>query len=367
MSYGMFGSMVPIFAKEDVGATYDELAWIGAIYFVPYMFVPLLIGFLLIRYNNAYLLVLGAVITTVSIYLLSTAESVTEITIYRMATGLALAMFWPSCQAIISHISKESDRIKNLARLLMFYVIGFMIGPLIGNVLVENDIGYRMLFQLSAVVMAVTIISVLTKSHAGVEKSHSVPIGMFKQFIKYPIVLVMTAYCTISFGAILAIYPAFMSDSGISDKEILLLYFVFGFARVATLAVSSRLSKRADLILISTAFAVSAGLSISYFSGSILGFGVAMLFLGFGFSIFFPFMMNLILSRNPRATAGALIGVYESIVGIGLVLGPMFAGYMSEWYGIELVYAALSVAGLSIGILAAIRRRSLVANPSRIE
>lgn len=360
VSYGMFGSVVPVFAKDSVGATYSEIAWIGAAYFVPYMFVPMAIGLLLVRYNNSYLLVGGVILNALSIYLLSAANSTTEIAAYRMMTGTALSMFWPSCQAIISNVGREEDRAKNLSKFTMFYVLGFMVGPLIGSVLVDSGVDHRTLFQIAAAVMAAAMISVLTKSHSHVRQAASPSLRMFGQFVRYPVVLVMISYCAVSFGAVLAVYPAFLSDSGIGDGGILLLYFVFGSARAGTLAVATRLSRHQDATLIGTAFATSAGLMISYMSDSMVGFAVAMLFLGFGFSVFFPFMLNLVLSRVRRTTAGALIGAYEAIFGIGWAVGPILAGYGSEAYGTDATYVAFSVFGAAVGVAAIVRRRSLM-------
>ena len=367
ISYGMSGFIVPVFSKDVLGATYPEIAWIGTVYFIPYMFVPLLVGFLLVRYNNTYLLVAGVTVNAISIFLLSTAESTTEVAIYRIVTGLALSMFWPACLAIISKVSRDDDMAKNLSRFTMFFMVGYMVGPLIGNMLIENNVGYRMLFQIAGVVMAVAMISALVKVRqhdtvSGTDENGAsiISIGMFKQFIRYPIVLIMTTYCAISFGAVLAVYPAFLSDSGINDADILLLYFVFGASQVATLALASKLEIRADWTLIGTAFATSVGLVIAYFSDSLGGFVVAMVFLGFGFSVFFPFMVNLILSRNSKAVTGALIGAYQAIFGIGWAAGPILAGYVSEFYGIGNTYIMLAVLGSGIGVLGVIRRKSLM-------
>ena len=79
ISYGLHGPILPIFAKNVIGATYSELGLIGLANFVPYMFIPLFVGILLDRINNAYLLAIGAAINSASIYLLSIAQSVPEL------------------------------------------------------------------------------------------------------------------------------------------------------------------------------------------------------------------------------------------------------------------------------------------------
>ncbi len=93
ISYGLHGPILPIFAKNVIGATYSELGLIGLSNFIPYMFIPLFVGILLDRFNSGYLLALGVTINSASIYLLSIAQSVPEIMGFRMMTGVAHAFF----------------------------------------------------------------------------------------------------------------------------------------------------------------------------------------------------------------------------------------------------------------------------------
>ena len=74
ISYGLHGPILPVFAKNVIGATYSELGVIGLTNFIPYMFIPLFVGILLDRINNGYLLSLGAALNSTSIYLLSIAR-----------------------------------------------------------------------------------------------------------------------------------------------------------------------------------------------------------------------------------------------------------------------------------------------------
>ena len=90
--YGFYGPLPPIFAKNVIGATYSELGLIGLANFVPYMFIPLFVGILLDRINNAYILAVGAAINSASIYLLSIAQSVPEIMGFRKMHELCLSL-----------------------------------------------------------------------------------------------------------------------------------------------------------------------------------------------------------------------------------------------------------------------------------
>ncbi len=361
VSYGMHGPMLPVFAKNDIGASYSELGLIGLANFVPYMFIPLFVGILLVRFNNSYLLASGAVLNSVSVYLLSVAQSVPEIMAYRAMTGVAHAFFWPPCESIISNASPERDRVRNISLFAMFFVIGFMAGPLLGNLLVEGmDVAYRALFQITAVVLAAAIITSLMSARTGIARRHGgFSFGSLVQFARFPTIIMMLAYCTASFGMILAIFPAFLDDNAVSDADILLLYFVFGISRVATLAVGGRLARHTAPTLIAASFSIAAGLFVAYEAESVAGFAASLLLMGFGLSTFFPLTLEVILTRTKREISGAIIGAYETVFGIGWAVGPMAAGYISQFHGNDSPYIVFSAIGVGVGVVSIIKRRSL--------
>ncbi|MGB0855563.1 MAG: MFS transporter, partial [Nitrosopumilus sp.] len=237
ISYGLHGPILPLFAKNVIGATYSELGLIGLTNFIPYMFIPLFVGILLDRINNGYLLSLGVIVNSASIYLLSIAQSVPEIMGFRIMTGIAHAFFWPPCESIISNESTERNRVRNISWFTMFFVIGFMIGPLFGTILLDElDVSYRVLFQITAFILAAAIITALLVSKRSSKNHHErFSFSSIKEMKKFPEVIILLIFCTSSFGIILTIYPAFLNDNGMTATDILLLYFIFGISRVISL------------------------------------------------------------------------------------------------------------------------------------
>jgi len=361
ISYGLHGPILPIFAKNVIGASYSELGLIGLANFIPYMFIPVFVGILLDKFNNGYLLAIGAAINSASIYLLSIAHSVPEIMGFRIMTGVAHAFFWPPCESIISKESTEKNRVRNISWFTMFFVLGFMIGPLLGTVFLEDlDITYRILFQVTAFILATSIVSALLVSRRSKKVHHErFSLASLKEMKKFPEVIVLLIFCTSSFGIILSIYPAFLDDNGMSDTDILLLYFAFGVSRVVSLALAGRFSRRTSQTLIAATIAVSAGLALSAVSDSIIVFGVALVLMGFGFSIFFPLTLEIILSKTRKGISGKMIGAYETVFGIGWALGPTIGGPITQSFGAQAPYMVFFVIGIGVTILAVISRKKL--------
>ncbi|MBM3904400.1 MAG: MFS transporter [Thaumarchaeota archaeon] len=361
ISYGIHNPIVPIFAKNEIGASYAELGLIGLANFVPYMLIPVFVGMLLHRFNSGVLLCIGVTINTASVFLLSLAKTVPEVMILRAVTGVAHAFFWPPAEAIISGTSESNTRVKNIARFTGFFVAGFMIGPLIGTFLLEGlDVSYRVLFEIATFVMASAIIfSIqLTKKHIQRENG-TFSFSAIKQVAKFPVVIMILIYCASSFGMILTIYPAFLNDRTMSATEIEILYFVFGASRVVTLALTDRLARHTSTTLIASTSTIAAGLAISFVSHSILEFSVAMLLMGFGFSIIFPLTLEIILRKTSKENQGITIGAYETTFGIGWSIGPIAAGLISEFSGNAMPYLVFFALGLGITAVSATKKKSL--------
>jgi MFS family permease len=367
ISYGLHGPILPIFAKNVIGASYSELGLIGLANFIPYMFIPVFVGILLDKFNNGYLLAIGAAINSASIYLLSIAHSVPEIMGFRIMTGVAHAFFWPPCESIISKESTEKNRVRNISWFTMFFVLGFMIGPLLGTVFLEElDLTYRILFQVTAFILATSIVSALLVSRRSIKVHHErFSLSSLKEMKKFPEVIILLIFCTSSFGIILSIYPAFLDDNGMSDTDILLLYFAFGVSRVVSLALAGRFSRRTSQTLIAATIAVSAGLALSTVSDSIIVFGVALVLMGFGFSIFFPLTLEIILSKTRKGISGKMIGAYETVFGIGWAVGPTIGGPLTQSFGAQAPYLVFFVIGIGVTTLAIISRKKL--EPRRIQ
>ena len=364
VSYGMHGPILPVFAKNVIGATYAELGVIGLANFLPYMFIPLFVGLLLNKFNNGYLLSIGVVINSVSVYLLSIAQSVPEIMGFRVLTGIAHAFFWPPCEAIISNVSKGKSRVRNIATFTGFFTTGFMIGPLLGTLLLDNlDLTYRILFEVAAFVLAASIVSSLMVSKNRIKEKHvNFNLSSLKKIFEFREIIVLLIFCTSSFGMILTIFPAFLNDRAMSAVNIELLFFIFGISRVSTLVLAGKLAKKTSVTLITAVISISLGLIVAFTSHSIFEFAVSLLLMGYGFSIFFPLTLDIILSKTRKEISGTMIGAYETTFGIGWAIGPISAGLISQFFGNDAPYFAFFALGIAVTILSIAKRKMLEPN-----
>ena len=120
--------------------------------------------------------------------------------------------------------------------------------------------------------------------------------------------------------------------------------------------------KRREFIQKTAATTALAGLGLSFFVESMIEFAIAITLLGFGFSIFFPLTLEIVLSKTRKEISGTMIGAYETIFGIGWASGPIIAGVISYFFGNETPYLIFFVIGIGVAILSISKRKLLEPN-----
>lgn len=363
VSYGMHSPVVPVFARDQLAADYSQVGLIGTVNFLPYMFAPFFVGILLDRLNKSYMLVAGMLLNVFAIFMLSTVQSVPELMFYRALAGVAHALFWPSAEVLISTNSPPDKRVKSISTFIASWILGFMIGPLIGK-LVLDAFDFVMLFQLAAVVMAAGIVPSLLLHRFGwpaVQKDLEVrasSVQVVKEITRHPTLSAVILYYAVTFGVGLAVYPAYMSEASLTSQDIEMLFFLFGIARFATLMFVPKISGQGMLALALAVSATAIAMLISFLFTSIVSFAIAIALVGFATSIFYPVTFSLVTRDTPSGQIGAKLGVYNTLFGVGWTAGPITAGLSSDAFGSGSPYFAFFIVGSALaGSIAIFKKR----------
>jgi MFS family permease len=356
ISYGMYSPIVPVFARDVLGADYSEIGLIGMVNYLPYMFAPFFVGMVLDRVNKAYMLAAGIALAVFSVFMLSTVQSVPEIMLWRALAGIAHAFFWPSSEVLISTNSAAETRVKGIAVFTGAWVAGFMVGPLIGR-LVLDTYDYGALFQLAGVAVAAALVPSLMLHRYGrpivaqreeVEFRASSMLQVVKEVATYPVVSTVLLYYAVIFGVVLTVYPAYMREASLTDQDIETLFFVFGLSRFATLYFVGKLARYGTIALAMAVAATAVGMLISFAFASLLTFAVALVLVGLAISIFYPVTLSIVTRNMPGEKMGERLGVYEALFGVGWTIGPIAVGLSSDAFGSSSPYLALFIIGSAL-------------------
>ena len=363
ISYGMHSPIVPVFAREQLAADYSQVGLIGTANYLPYMFAPFFIGILLDRLNKSYVLLSGILLNVFSIFILSSVQSTVEVIPYRALAGFAHALFWPSSEVLISINSAPDRRVRNISVFIAAWILGFMIGPIIGK-LILNAFNYYALFQLAAATMAVGIVpAVLLRSYGwpAVQKDLEVrasSVEIAKEIATHPRLSGVILYYAITFGVVLAVYPAYMSDASLTTEDIEVMFFFFGVSRFVTLLLLvTMISRYGELALALAVSTTAAGMLISFSSTSVLSFAVSIALFGLSTSIFYPVSYSLVTMNTPSGHVGSKLGVYNTLFGAGWTAGPIAAGFASDAFGSGSPYLAFFIIGTTFAAATIIFRK----------
>jgi predicted MFS family arabinose efflux permease len=280
--------------------------------------------------------------------------------VFRGMAGVAHALFWPSCEVLISTNSSPEKRVKWIALFTAAWVGGFMAGPLAGRLALEF-FDYRALFQLSAATVAVALVpAFLLIRHGkpvGMEKHRRTSLADIKHEVtSMPAVSAVLLYYAITFGVILAVYPAYMKTAAITDQDIELLFFAFGIARFATLPFAQKLAARGRPALVMAVALTATGMFLSFAFTSPWTFAAALILIGVSTSIFYPVTFNIVTRNVPLDKIGSKLGIYETLFGMGWTAGPLAVGLSSDAFGPPSPYLAFAVIGGALAGAIALRK-----------
>lgn len=152
---------------------------------------------------------------------------------------------------------------------------------------------------------------------------------------------------------IFSLFPLLRADLRLSDAELGLVSssFLWVYALASPLAgyLSDRLGHR-RLVL----FSLVVWSLVTALTGLARSFGelvLARAAMGLSEACYIPAALALIASRHSEATRARAVGIHQSGIYFGIVLGGMGGGWMGEHYGWRPVFYLLGAAGVVYGLL----------------
>lgn len=352
IAYGAHAPLLPVFAVEEIGATYFDIGIIGMANYVPYMFAPAFVGLLLDRFNKGIVLSIGIAMATLSVFMLAFANTVLDLALFRAWTGISHAFFWPTAEAIVAIATPPERRVQAISRFTMAWVTGYMAGPLLGAALFQS-FGFRTLFEYSSVIMIAAVIAALMLIRHG-KQVHAQSYSMTDVLTVVktnPRISTLVIYYSASFGIVLTILPAYMKENTVNEFFIGILFFIFGIGRLATLPFTHRFAARERGSLVLATLSIAFAMLVAYSLTSLGFFSLSLVMFGFGFSLYFPITLSMIIRNVHKTMVGTSVGAYETIFGIGWAAGPIISGIVAEAFGSDLPYLSMFVIGIILPVL----------------
>jgi len=346
-------------------------------------------GTLADRFGYKPMIIAGCVLRTVGFGLLAFASSLPLIVLASALTGFAGALFNPAVRAYLAADAGER-RLEAFAVFNMFYQAGILLGPLVGLALTMLD--FRVTCIAAAIIFgALTVIQIVTlpahHKEAASERTRIRDdwrtIVRNRTFVLFAITMISSYVLSFQVYLALPLQAAVVAGPGRDDTALVTsLFVVSGLVAVLAQLRITKLCTRwlgrdrslcIGLAVMAAAFVPLVVVGEPAVAGRVTA-GVALLLcaalLAVGTAIVFPFEMDTIVALSGGRLMGTHYGFYNTIVGVGILLGNLGTGALFGVFRDADAGAFVWVVLVSLGVICAatmallVRARDLAAPPA---
>lgn len=345
----------------DLGGNPVEMGLIGTITASVHMSLANAAGRLSDRFGRRLLLMTGPLIFSVSCLLMSQAGGVKTILLLAGLNGLGFALFWPSFQAWVADLQTGSALARNIGTFNLSWTASQLIGPILAGLLFAF---HPRLPFLTAAGLSFFLFFFLRRSvhqrspQKGKEEIAAPPdisdSGALRKFLYATWVANFASWFMM--GNIRYQFPKLGSDLGLSPPMIGLILGCVGLAQFLgffLLRETDRWHFR-KVFLVGAQALATVGLGLIYLFSERILFAAAFLFIGLSVSV--TYYSSLYYAVRLLKQKGKGTGLHESILGSGVVLGPLLGGLGAQSAGVRTPYilclaVLLSAVGLELFFL----------------
>jgi MFS family permease len=259
--------------------------------------------------------------------------------------GLAVSPVW---LAVVSNVApvQTSDRAARMGVVFAVWLLGGGGGPVAINFFMNNDYGQAFWIFIGLWILAILVATVTLKVTGEEinEKTAGTGFSFNKEVVKLAqnqavikVILPGMFLQTMSAGLLVPLLPVYVqTELGLNSNQYGFLLLAGGIAAAISFLPMGRLADRINLkILLGSGFAMTA-LSLVLFAMARATASIFLLaaLLGFSYAIVLPAWNNLqakVISPERQSTGW---GVFATIEGAGIAVGPALGGLVARYFGI---------------------------------
>jgi len=370
VNVGIIVTVIPLYSNS-LGADEVAVGLVVSAYAVAYVAASPLWGKASDLLGRKLALGIGMLGCSFVVPFFSLATDPSQLMAIRLFHGLADASFWIVPTIIITDLSLPLERGTALGRVGTFQGVGFIIGPFLGGLLVEQIDYVRVFYICSALAFSTALLVILglrERSHnvgdecsSKIDDAHTQidPESRARRRKRFAIGYLHTVLSAIFFGVIVSQFVLHANE--ILGQEYLVGLLLTSYYVVETFiqAPAGRLSDiigRPSLILLAFAMC-TLGFFILIFTSSFALFLIAIVVIGGGIGGLYVSLTALLMNVASRAERGLTAGMQNLAWGIGYFLGPAIGGVAAA-YSFGALYMFCVVASVIGGALTLLQRLS---------
>ncbi len=364
-----FGLIFPLLYQygKEFGLTKQTLGLLMASFSIAQFFATPMLGALSDKFGRKPILVISLAGTFISFILFAEARCLLMLFASRILDGLTGGNI-SVAQAMVSDSSTAEDRAKNFGILGSAFAFGVVIGPAIGGLLSKFGLQVPFFFAAGVSLVGVLCSIAFLKETNNVEKKNIEKPNYLRIFAslvtihKNPIIgaAILTGFLLTMAQLCMSIgFQVFSIDVlKISTTTLGWFFAAFGIvgicAQLGVPFVTRSFKSKSRILVISTIFCFFAMLLTGFANGFLI-FAICLTIYGLFNGLRNPMLNAIIAENNSKSEQGKVMGINQSYVSLGQILGPISAGLIGGW-SVHAIFF-LSAAYILIALLFRIRLR----------
>ncbi|MCK5670709.1 MFS transporter, partial [Candidatus Bathyarchaeota archaeon] len=341
---GIISPIMPNYAS-DLGASGIYIGLIYSSFSLSRAALQTPIGRLADTYSKKKIIVAGLVVYAVISVVYTYVTSPEMLIVVRFFHGVGSSMMMPVAMAYAMNLTPQGEEGKYMGYLNTALFSGFGAGPFIGGYIYENystNMVFNTMTVLVLISLALTIILVPDEESLGMKpRKAPVPIREILANRTLSSILIYRAVNALGRGTIMSFLPLYVVQIlGLSSTYIGVILstgiFLNAFLQTPMGMLADRVNRKALLIcggLIS---------AVGYFylvqTGTIAEIFVARMVVSMGSALAMPAVTAIIAREGRELGSGSTVGVFNTAMSIGQIIGPVFSGFLLDAYGMGSVF-----------------------------
>ena len=363
LGYGIVAPVLPLFAESFGVSALAASAVISLFAFMRFVSATPS-GWLVNKLGERWVLGVGLSMVSVSSALAGTAQTYSQLLFLRAAGGLGSAMFSVAAMSLLLHSVDPQHRGRAVSMYQSGFLFGGLAGPLVGGLVVGISIRAPFFVYSGTLMLAVgTALFTLPKMPKETEEAQS-PEAEVVETMQLREALSFRAYWTAmtinlvtgmtSFGLRMTLIPLFVLEVLHKNAQTSSISFLISSVMQALLLLP--VGRMIDVrgrkpALVVGCTLLTTSLLVLTASHGLLTFYLSMMLMGAAGS-FLGATPSAMVGDIVKARKGAqVVGLYQMTGDLGIIVGPMVAGYLKDSTGGYFVPFMVSVAVSTVALV----------------
>ena len=341
---GIISPIMPNYAS-DLGATGIYIGLIYSSFSFSRAILQTPVGRLADTYSKKKIIVAGLIMYTIISVVYTYVTSPEMLIVVRVFHGVGSSMMMPVAMAYAMNLTPKGEEGKYMGYMNTALFSGFGAGPFIGGYIYENY-STAMVFNTMSVLVAIslvlTIILVPDEESLGMKPRQSpVPIREILGNKTLGSILIYRAVNALGRGTIMSFLPLYaVQILGLSSTYIGVILstgiFLNAFLQTPMGILADRVNRK--ILLMAGGLIASVGYFYMVQTGTITEIFVARIIVSMGGALSLPAVTAIIAEEGRELGSGSTVGVFNTAMSIGQIIGPVFSGFLLDTYGMGSVF-----------------------------